>query len=174
MSILIAKGRLEEGETGSLSTKERLQVILPQMMLGCSGVINSWMFAAEDRGTGGQRDQYPELQLWRPSVVLTSHYSKVATAGALQPDRTSTLNVYEYMLDSPMEFIPGDIVGVYYPEEESSAFSLFNKVDAELLSYSTQRNSPATSSFTTLMDHSATGRPLLAVTISMCSNDNRL
>ena len=94
---------------------ERLQQqrIFPSMNFSCSGTITKWTFVARSR-TGGNRDQYPLFQLWRPRG--TGRYERVYESSI-----TSTLSgqsqftVEEYIPDSPVPFEAGYIFGVYQP-----------------------------------------------------------
>ena len=89
----------------------RVQRILPSTNFSCSGTISKWTFVARSR-TGTGRDQYPLLQLWRPSGTYTRVYESSITATL---SGQSEFTVEEYIPDSPVPFEAGYIFGVYQP-----------------------------------------------------------
>ena len=80
----------------------------------CSGTMPGLLFVGTYR-TGKERNQYPEIQLWRNTNGNT--YTRQASelmqlsAGVFSPD-----GVYQYNLTTPMSFQSGDRLGVYQPE----------------------------------------------------------
>ena len=79
----------------------------------CSGNMTGLLFVGLYR-TGGGRNQYPEIQLWRNTGgnMYTRQASELMqlSAGVFSPD-----GVYQYNLTTPMSFESGDRLGVYQP-----------------------------------------------------------
>ena len=73
--------------------------------------------------TGGNRTQYPRLQLWRPSG--TGQYEKVYESNIISPlPGQSQFTLEEYIPDSPVPFEAGYIFGVYQPSGGDSRRSV--------------------------------------------------
>ena len=71
----------------------------------------------------------PELQLWRRADA-GARYSKTGVSSISSiPNRTPHTNVYEYVLDPPLEFQKGDIFGLYKPRESESVLNIFLQED---------------------------------------------
>ena len=86
------------------------QLIIPDMTFTSSGSVVRWTFAARYRASA---TQYPELQVWRENTTGT--YVKVGSTGNMEPAQTAHLNVYEYVLDPPLQVLAGDVLGIYQP-----------------------------------------------------------
>lgn len=68
----------------------------------------------------GDRDLYPELQIWRP--VGSGSYMKMQSS-TVNITRSFT-NRYEYIPDPPLDFRVGDVVGIYQPSQSRSRLYL--------------------------------------------------
>ena len=95
------------------------------MNFSCSGTISMWTFVARSQ-TGGDRDQYPLFQLWRPSG--TGQYERVYESNSgsgtgLTVDNPG-LTVAEYVPQNPVPFQAGYILGVYQPGGNKTKLSL--------------------------------------------------
>ena len=105
-------------EKGSI----RQRRILPSMTFSCSGNISKWTFVARSR-TGGQHNQYPRFQLWRPNG--TRIYRKVCESSDMSTmSGKSDFTVEEYIPDNPVPFEAGYIFGVYQPQESHRRLSV--------------------------------------------------
>ena len=62
----------------------------------------------------GDINSYPELQIWRPSGDTT--YSKEQST-TIMPMSQEGDRVYEFPVEPPLPFQPGDILGVRQPTE---------------------------------------------------------
>ena len=83
------------------------------MNFSCNGNISKWNFVGRSR-TGGNRTQYPLLQLWRPSG--TGQYERVYESNIISTlSGQSEFTVEEYIPDSPVPFEASYIFGVYQP-----------------------------------------------------------
>ena len=75
--------------------------------------------------TGGGRDKYPEIQIWRNTsdgTVYTSQGSKEIrlTEGDFSPD-----GVLQYNFTTPISFQSGDVLGVYQPDQGDSTVRVY-------------------------------------------------
>ena len=107
---------LEEPQiNGGRDTKEfdDQQILLPSFSLTCSGLIVKWIMRAEKWNSG--RNEFPELQIWRPDEGST--YRKVNSTQITLTEENES-EVYEYPLEVPLLFQPGDILGVLQPDKD--------------------------------------------------------
>ena len=80
----------------------------------CSGSINKWTVAAEWNG-GGNNINFPQLEIWRIQSAGSNVYYRVGstfTEGAVENDS----QIYEFVPSPPLQFQPGDILGIYNPD----------------------------------------------------------
>ena len=118
-SLECASGFIDrETLTIGLQVRSRTQQqrIIPQLNFTCNGSLTKWIFAASWNGGTG-RDLYPDLQIWRPSGNST--YMKVQNS-TVNITAQNTTNRYEYILNPPLEFRAGDIVGIFQPSQARS------------------------------------------------------
>lgn len=90
-------------------------MIFPHITFTCSGEVVQWIVAG--KWNNGNRQQYPELQIWRPSGGTA--YVKLNST-SLSPDEKENDDVYEYRADPPLPFQPGDVLGVWQPDDGDS------------------------------------------------------
>ena len=108
------------------------QLIIPNITFARSGSVVRWTFAARYRASA---TQYPELQVWRENT--TGRYVKVASTGNMEPAETAYLNVYEYVLDPPLQVLAGDVLGIYQPSFSNSRVQLLFLSDSNLVNWFT-------------------------------------
>ena len=107
----------------------------------CSGTMTGILFVGLYR-TGGDREDYPEIQLWRNTGG--NAYNKQAneeirlTAGVFSPD-----GVLQYNLTTPMSFQSGDKLGVYQPAKDDSIVRVYYR-SATATTYELGNNAPST------------------------------
>ena len=107
----------------------------------CSGTMTGLFFVGLYR-TGGGRNQYPEIQLWRNTGG--NMYTKQASeeirqaGGDFSPD-----GVLQYNLTTPMLFESGDKLGVYQPATGDSIVRVFYR-SATATTYELGNNAPST------------------------------
>ena len=93
------------------SFREQQLAIFPNITFNCSGEVVKWIVGGRWRGFG---NEFPELQIWRLSGE--SVYQKVnGTVIYALSDEDD--DVYEYTVNPPLPFQPGDILGMFQPEE---------------------------------------------------------
>lgn len=105
----------------NITERDSTQRIFPDMYFSCTGLVTKWIIGGEP---GIPNDPAPELQLWRKANganYMKSGFSLITSI----PNRTPHNNVYEYVLDSPLEFQKGDIFGLYKPREDQSVLNIF-------------------------------------------------
>ena len=142
-----------ENCTGGFITRERLadealfipnfvymhgrQLIIPNMTFTSSGSVVRWTFVARYRASA---TQYPELQVWRENTTGT--YVKVNNTSNMEPAQTPYLNVYEYVLDSPLQVLAGDVLGIYQPSNRNSRLQLSFLFDSNYVNWYTEVSGP--------------------------------
>ena len=113
------------------------QLIIPNMTFTSSGSVVRWTFAARYRASA---TQYPELQVWRENTAGT--YVKVGSTVNMEPIQTAYLNVYEYVLDPPLQVLTGDVLGIHQPSSRNSRVQLLFFSDSNLVSWYTEVSTP--------------------------------
>ena len=101
-------------------TIEEEQRLFPDITFTCNGFITKWIVGAGDIDIGEQ--QNTQVQIWRRGT--SNEYSRVG-ATPLVLVGTSYPNVYEYLLNPPLEFKEGDILGVYQPDKSDNLQKLY-------------------------------------------------
>ena len=107
-----------------------IQLIMPGMTFTSSGSVVRWTFAAQYRASA---TQYPELQVWRENTTGT--YVKIGNTSNMEPNQTAYLNVYEYVLDPPLQVLAGDVLGIYLPSSSSSRIHLSSMSDSNQVNW---------------------------------------
>ena len=113
------------------------QMIIPDMIFTSSGSILSWTFAAQYNASA---TQYPELQVWRENTTGT--YVRVGSTVNMEPIQTAYLNVYEYVLDPPLQVLAGDVFGIYQPSSRDSRVHLLFLTDYNHINWYTSASNP--------------------------------
>ena len=96
------------------------QIVYPQVKFLCNGTITKWIYGANEMSESNTDSS--ELQIWRqtgPDTYTKQGFSSV-TANA-----TASPNVHEYYPQTPLQFQQGDILGVFYPEEDDSNIDIY-------------------------------------------------
>ena len=89
------------------------QSILPNTTFLCNGTITKWIIAAT---WNGDYVLLPQLQLWRRnnSGNSSQSYFKVSSTAVTAEIRRRS-HIYEFIVNPPLPFLAGDILGVYSP-----------------------------------------------------------
>ena len=126
----------------NITKRDSTQRIFPDMYFSCTGLITKWIIGGEPRIP---KNPAPELQLWRKANGANYIKSGVSLINSL-PNSTSNKNVYEYILDSPLEFQKGDVFGLYKPREDESVLNIFFQENSGPFAYGQESgvNSPLT------------------------------
>ena len=126
----------EEGG-GNFMYMYNQQLIIPNMTFTSSGSVVRWTFAAQCRESA---TQYPELQVWRKNTTGT--YVKVGNTSNMEPNQTAYLNVYEYVLDPPLQVLAGDVLGIYQPSSNNSRLHLLFLQNSSYVNWYTDVSEP--------------------------------
>jgi len=113
------------------------QLIIPNMTFTSSRSVVRWTFAARFRASA---TQYPELQVWRENT--TGRYVKVGSTDNMEPIQTAYLNVYEYVLDPPLQVLAGDLLGIHQPSSRNSRVQLLFVSDSNHVNWYTEVSTP--------------------------------
>lgn len=116
---------------GSLSGESRYQAmsnqqrLIPSLTYGCQGKIGRILMAAQDRGTGGDRDHYPEIHVMRQSTP--DYYIRVDGFELNQLTAVNSPNVLEFTVISSTNVRPGDVIRIYQPESDESVYQVYHE-----------------------------------------------
>jgi len=104
---------------------EQLRVV-PSMNFSCHGNISRWVFVARRRG--GDRNQYPRFQLWRPNGPdrYEREYESSTDSSRFMTADNSGLTIAEYVPLAPIPFQAGDVLGVYQPDSDDRRLSVIH------------------------------------------------
>ncbi len=172
LNTLIAKGGLLEDDTTDIVEREEEQRLFLNVTFGCTGTINKWLFAAEDKGGGVV---YPEAQLW--DRLLSSDLFTKNQESSLRLTRTDSLNVYQFLPTFPIRFNPGQILGLHQPSATESAFMVYSQTDAggvNLRNLNEEEPLDSFNGYTSSFQTSQRDLPLIAVEISKFLKGNVL
>ena len=97
------------------------QLIFPDITFTCSGEVVKWIMGGKWNNQV-DRNSYPELQIWRPSGGTT--YSKEQST-TIMPMSEEGDRVYEFPVEPPLPFQPGDILGVRQPDKDVSRLQVY-------------------------------------------------
>ena len=95
---------------------DSLQILFPSLTFTCSGKILKWILTGRYRDFN---DEFPEISLWRMFGNSSSVYKRVnnTTTALLPLSGEREDGVYEFIPTTPVTAKPGDIVGLYIPED---------------------------------------------------------
>ena len=151
-----------------IKKRDDTQRIFPAMHFTCTGLLTKWIIGGEPNQFN---NPFPELQLWR--ATSQNSYSKAGfSLIASLPNATMYTNVYEYILDTPLEFQVGDVFGLYKPRENESVLNIFVQENSGPFAYGQKED--ASMAFTEIMVDSTmplnqNDYPMVSVEISMIS-----
>ena len=123
---------------GGLDDEFRLN---PSESFSCSGTMTGLLLVGAVR-TGGGREQYPEIQIWRNTGGNT--YTRQASQeirlaeGDFSPD-----GVLQYNLNTSLSFQSGDVLGVYQPKQSVSVVRVYyDSIANSSTTYRVSNNNP--------------------------------
>ena len=116
----IPGGDAGEGTGGGLDDEFRLVL---NESFSCSGNMTGLLLVGTVR-TGGIRNQYPEIQIWRNAGGNT-HTRNGSEHITLNPGDFSPDGVLQYNLTTPISFQSGDVLGMYQPDESRSVVRVY-------------------------------------------------
>ena len=100
----------------SLGFTGEAQSLYPSIYFTCNGSITGWSVLGR-RHTGNNNTLYPDLQVWRGEGggVYIRVGNTTLSEGIAQPGGTARAGIWEYPLETPLEFQAGDIFGIFQP-----------------------------------------------------------
>ena len=155
-AVRIAADVYATGERVNFMYMYHQQLIIPNTTFTSSGSVVRWTFAARYRASA---TQYPELQVWRENT--TGRYVKVGSTDNMEPIQTAYLNVYEYVLDPPLQVLAGDVLGIYQPSSANSRLHLLFLENSSYVNWYTDVSEPLDSF--TVTDSQRNFLPLVTV-----------
>ncbi len=69
----------------------------------------------------------PELQIWRQTAASSDTYTKIASTEVIANETEPDSNVHEYYLDTPIEFMEGDVFGMFLPNNNKDSITLYSQ-----------------------------------------------
>ena len=107
---------------GNRRNRDQQQRIIPSIAFRCNGSITKWIVAARWR-SDEDRVYFPELQIWR-ATVITNIYRRIS-ASTFSATAENASNVYEYTPSSPLPFQEGDFLGIFQPDRSTSRLRVY-------------------------------------------------
>ena len=111
----------------------------------CSGSINKWTVAAEWDG-GGNNINFPQLEIWRTQSAGSNVYNRVGFTLAEETIRNDN-QTYEFVLSTPLQFEPGDILGIFNPQRPRLGIYYVETIGPPNYHTTGEGTSPSTASF---------------------------
>ena len=160
-SLLTSTG---EGDADNFRT--RSLILFPSLTFTCSGKILKWILTGRYRDFN---DEFPELSLWRKLGNSSSVYKRVnnTTTALLPLSGEREDGVYEFIPTTPVTAKPGDIVGLYIPNDSvfRPEYNEDDDDDGETLYYWNRDKENQDSYFNILDSRTGYGSPLITVEI---------
>ena len=151
--------------------------LFPNIMFTCTGNIVGWRLAAIDHINRGR----PELSVWRPDGV--NRYAKVTgqrinsctVAEGTRTLGTSTVMIHENILDSPIPFEAGYVLGVLFvnvPQYIPLLYNVSGSVGSEgfVSYYESTQGSPQNDIFTLTANNVAQDTLFPLITLEICKS----
>ena len=118
-----------------LDRADSRQVLIPDINFTCNGTITRWIIGARWKG---QTPAHAELQIWRKSPTTGNTMSYIKVNGTnLNVGTQNSSEVYEYVLNSPLSFQEGDILGYFQPIRNRSEINIYLEDSDRLTTYYT-------------------------------------
>ena len=123
-------------QTGMRRDFSNRQLIFPSITFTCSGEVVKWKMAGKWNDEGN-RDQFPELQIWRSSgdSIYQKQNSTVISMTSQEDN-----DVYEFSVAPPLPFQPGDILGLRQPRDGVSRLQVGYDNGGDSVYYGTGAN----------------------------------
>ena len=124
LQLLKERARKISNNGGSQNYLDGKFRLVPGMSFTCNGTITRLLLGVDIRSDADGRSKYPVVQVWRPGSG--DRYTRVAmqqiqlATGDFSPD-----GVFQYNLTTPIDFLNGDVLGVYQPSEGESIVRLY-------------------------------------------------
>ena len=103
------------------------QYLYRDMLFSCNGSITKWIFGAEDQKNN--QNALAEFQIWRKQS--SNNYNKVSSSSMTFNNITMIgTNLYEYILQTPLQFREGDVFGAYIPAMSLSPLVFYEQIQS--------------------------------------------
>jgi hypothetical protein len=112
-------------------TKDKRQVLIPDINFTCNGSVTRWIFGAKWEG---KMPAHTELQIWRRTPNTVKTYTKVNWTTVMVGTENDS-KVYEYMLETPLAFQEGDILGYFQPNKRESELDLYLEKSGQITTH---------------------------------------
>ena len=110
-------------------TKDKRQVLIPDINFSCNGSVTRWIFGAKWEGN---TPAHTELQIWRRNSATENTYRKVNGTIIM----VNTKNDSEvYVLETPLAFQEGDILGYFQPKKGKSELDLYLEKSGQITTH---------------------------------------
>lgn len=109
----------------ALSNQQRL---IESLTYGCEGRIGRILVAAQNRGSGGNRDSYPEIHIMRKTNP--SYYHRIASFELNELTGIRSPNLLEFVANGSYANTyarSGDVVRIYQPSSSDSVYGVYHE-----------------------------------------------
>ncbi len=129
-----------------LRTHEEQQHIFPGITFTCNGTVTKWIVGAHKRDPlATYALEHPQFQIWKAgSSSGTYERSDIGDNTITSLQETAHPNLHDYVPSPPLEFGPGDVLGVYQPGGPESQVVLQYQWKAGQRSYTMSSESSVT------------------------------
>ena len=113
--------KIPSGKPSSNLLKQEFRLI-PDWNFTCNGSITSVLLGVDLQN----RQQYPQVQIWRRASFLSDQFNKVDSREiTMTVGNFTTTGVFHYKLTPPMQFQNGDVLGIFQPSKGGSLVRLY-------------------------------------------------
>ena len=99
-SSLFRIDKVAKMENTMLETKDKRQVLIPDINFACNSSITGWILGAKWKGNS---QAYTEVQIWRKTSTTENTYAKVNGTSVMVGTENDS-EVCEYVLETPLAF----------------------------------------------------------------------
>ncbi len=142
-------------------SSSRQLILFPSMRITCNGMLVGLSVAGET----GNREDYPILQIWRPTGPTSNEYERISEytfpIGCTQQPN----NVWQCTVSPSIDVEVGDIIGIILPrnQQQQSAFRIYFTSPSSSTSYIL--GSTSASTFSVPGSTTASAQPVLTIDI---------
>ena len=149
----------------NVRTHERQQRIIPGIRFTCNGTLTKWTIGAQRRLT--QTTNHLQLQIWRQRSSTNNTYVRTNFSDVTDLNATDDLNVYEYVLNPPLQFQTNDLLGLFQPPSaDTQVYYQQGHGGGGLLNYASSNQDLALLTFNIMGVSTNRELPLVAVEVN--------
>ena len=129
LDVLRKRAEKVSGGSGASSWLNNELRLIPDWSFTCSGTITSFLLGVDVRTIKNNRNEYPEIQLWRRTSNNANEYTKMNSEEIrLDSGNFTASGVMQYQLsNSGWQYQSGDILGIYHPTHAHCVVRVFYK-----------------------------------------------